>query len=297
MPTTPPSIFILGITQRSGTNYLHDLLALHPDCRPGGVIFEDFLIHYSDPLARYVSTIYDHWSPEWNVLEKIGPEEVLFECLGNGLLEFLARQWKSASTELNPRQRLLSKTPSVVNLRHFFRFFPHAHLLIVVRDGRAIAESAHRSFNTAYERSFQELAAGAREILRFKRVTNQETHPFSIVRYEDLYPDPEPRLRELFPFLGLDPQTFDFDKARNLPVRGSSDVKQTEGQLHWKPVEKKADFNPLNRFAHWPPALHERFAWVVGPYLAELGYEPAQVTVPGFLKKLRHRWLDWRWKE
>ncbi len=36
-------IFILGISERSGTNFLFHLLCLHPDCDPGGPIWENYL--------------------------------------------------------------------------------------------------------------------------------------------------------------------------------------------------------------------------------------------------------------
>ena len=37
-----------------------------------------------------------------------------------------------------------------------------------------------------------------------------------------LVDDPEETLRSIFEFLGLDPNRYDFDAARDLPVRGSS---------------------------------------------------------------------------
>ena len=45
-------IFILGITPRSGTNFLQDILCFHPDCGAGPVR-EYFLLHYASFSKNY----------------------------------------------------------------------------------------------------------------------------------------------------------------------------------------------------------------------------------------------------
>ena len=45
---SPRPIFILGIMPRSGTNFLHQLITLHPAC-VSSPVWEDFLI-YPAPL-------------------------------------------------------------------------------------------------------------------------------------------------------------------------------------------------------------------------------------------------------
>ena len=62
-------IFILGIMHRSGTNLLQDLLCLHPDCEPGGIIGEDGLIAKADPLIEYVNYLYKFWDSCWHIQE------------------------------------------------------------------------------------------------------------------------------------------------------------------------------------------------------------------------------------
>ncbi len=92
------------------------------------------------------------------------------------------------------------------------------------------------------------------------------------MRYEDLVPDPEKELRRIFKFAGLDTEKYDFEKARNADVVGSSDVRQKTGDLNWNPVKKSSDFNPLGRAANWSRWKHYRFNYLAGDLARELGY-------------------------
>src|SRR5688572_5702764 len=82
-----PPVFILGIRPRSGTNFLWDLLRLHPDLSaPRAPVNEDFLVKHSDHLARYAADVRKHWK-KWDRSEDI-PNEIL-ASVGRGLLEFM----------------------------------------------------------------------------------------------------------------------------------------------------------------------------------------------------------------
>ena len=108
-------IFILGIMHRSGTNLLQDLLCLHPDCEPGGIIWEDGLIARAGPLIEYVNYLYKFWDSRWHIQEILGPSDLLYNCLGDGLLAFLHMQFavrnndKDLSSTSSSR-RLVTKT-------------------------------------------------------------------------------------------------------------------------------------------------------------------------------------------
>ncbi len=167
-------IFILGIMHRSGTNLLQDLLCLHPDCEPGGIIWEDGLIARAGPLIEYVNYLYKFWDSRWHIQEILGPSDLLYNCLGDGLLAFLHMQFavrnndKDLSSTSSSR-RLVTKTPSVKNLQYFFKIFPKAHLLIIVRDGRAVVESGVKSFDWTYEQAMHKWAGAAETILNFTK--------------------------------------------------------------------------------------------------------------------------------
>jgi hypothetical protein len=57
--------------------------------------------------------------------------------------------------------------------------------------------------------------------------------------------------------------------------------------IHWNPIEKPADFNPMDRWSNWSRAKHERFNWLAGEYLSRFGY-PLK-TYP------RGSWLWFAW--
>ncbi|MEA1901784.1 MAG: sulfotransferase [Thermodesulfobacteriota bacterium] len=303
-------IFILGAMQRSGTNFLHDLICLHPDCCAGGVIWEDYLVHHSNLLTRYADSVFKYWNPRWEVDKRIGPPDLLCRCLGDSLISFLNLQLSAKSsgqegtadrgpeTSQNPTsKRLVTKTPSVNNIRHFFKIFPRCHLIIIIRDGRSVVESGVKSFNWEYERGMQRWAHAACTICEFKRAMRDYQHQYLIVRYEDLVGNAKRELTKILSFLRLDVKRYDFDSSVQLPVKGSSDV-MTQGaeNMHWQPVEKTSAFNPLNRWAHWTADLHDRFNWVAGKYLAEFGYAKEIQPINPFASVIKNVVLDIRWE-
>ncbi len=144
-------IFILGIMPRSGTNYLYNLLLLHPDCGDPEPIWEDYFLHHSDILLRYVEILSDQWKlPEEN---KTVQESQLCSNLGYGIISYLYAK--------TAKKRLVAKTPSVYNLNNFYKFFPDAYLIIIVRDGRSVVESGRKSFGWNYEIAMKRWAEAA----------------------------------------------------------------------------------------------------------------------------------------
>ena len=279
-------IFILGIMPRCGTNYLSNLLLLHPNCVPRDTVWEDFTIAHADLLMRYSNRVIQNWDPVWGVSAKTHDE--FNSSLGSGLSSFL---------NLHSRgHRVVSKTPRVDNLDLFFRFFPDAPLLLLVRDGRAILESGIRSFGWNREANLHRIASAARKINDFEREYGDRMHRYRIVRYEDLWQKPAEGMREILNFLGLDTETYDFEKAAQLPIRGSSDlVHQDDKSMHWNPVDKTPDFDPLSRFEHWTSSMHFRYNRVAGKRMEALGYKRVETGRTSLLRRLLNLGLDAGW--
>jgi Sulfotransferase family len=281
-------IFLLGVSPRSGTNFLWDLLLLHPRCAAArSPIREDLLLEHVDLLLAYTSAVRRSWDPAWGTF----PEDLLdrfHEALGDGLISFL---W------VDRERRLLTKSPSVKNVDRFFTFFPRARLLILVRDGRAVVQSCMATFGWDFDTAARRWARAADEIRRFDDRHRHRHLPYRIVRYEDLLDDLPTTLAGILDFLGLDRDAFDFQAAARLPVRGSS-VYFGPGRdsVHWEPVEKDATFDPRVRWRTWAPELHQRFDWIAGQQLRHFGYEQAAFQVHGAGQILRHHVLDWRWR-
>lgn len=297
----PIPIFILGIMPRSGTNFLHDLLVLHPHCQPS-LAGEDFLTTHSDLLIKYIKSVSKEWKPHWKIKKYIDqPELLALQYLGQGLVSFLnVRVGPDATIEngtilgQSPVKRLVSKTPSVKNLSNFFALFPEVHLIILVRNGRSVIESGIHSFGWNFEVMTHAWANAAKTILEFERQVSNSDYHYLIVRYEDVYQETEKELRKIFSFLGLDPNCYDFEKAANLPIKGSSELHK-QGKVHWNPVERSPDFNPLSRWSDWSQAQHRRFNWIAGEYMVHFDYCQSYELKVSFFWKIWNFILDVKW--
>ena len=310
MKTAP--IFILGIMQRSGTNFLQDLLCLHPDCESGQIIHEDFLAAHTDLLVEYANSVYGNYPSHWKIEEILGPpEDSLCQHLGNSLISFLNLQLAKKNgisriafdaykvdivQNLTPK-RLVTKTPSVKNLQHFFTIFPQAHLLIIIRDGRAVIESGVKSFDWNYEAATHSWANAARTIFRFTQDNHFPNQQYLVVRYEDIHKNTKDEMMKILSFLGLDMEKYDFEAAQKLPIKGSSDIRdQGRENVHWLPLNKTQKFNPMKRWENWGRARHERFNWLAGQYLLQFGYSKQTFTENQNLWNLWNIIQDVKWK-
>ena len=298
-------IFILGITPRSGTNFLQDILCLHPYCGAGPVR-EDFLLHYANYIKSYINNLSHTWRG-WIDNEEF--TNLLYFNIGNSLVSFLKEQtnekWLNIALQREPLlshifkpspQRLVSKTPSVENLNCFFKMFPNCQLIIIVRDGRSVAESYVKSFNGYYEIAMREWAKAAQDILSFiENNQNYNNKKYYVVKYEDLCNNTQEELLKIFDFLGLNSGLYSFEEADKSPVRGSSSFQGDDKFLHWKSVHKTSNFNPNSRWNHWSQKLHQRFNWIAGEYLVKFGYETKYENMNYFWKVWNHV-EDFKWR-
>jgi Sulfotransferase family len=286
-PPCADPIFIHGILPRSGTNFLWDLLLLHPDCAPAREpVREDLFLAHSDRLVHFVDEVRAGWNPMWGSFADV-PEQ-LCAHLGDGLLSFL---------RVDPNRRLVTKSPSVARLQRFFAFFPSARLLILLRDGRSVVHSATRSLaaDWDFERACREWATAARTIRDFQQAQSERSSRWRIVRYEEVVEDPERQLRRIFQFLALDADRYDFEAAHRLPVRGSSTFGRQDGKTHWNPVARDETFAPTERWRSWPADQLRRFEWLAGAEQVELGYSVAHRRF-SLAETAAHTLRDWRWR-
>jgi hypothetical protein len=151
-----------------------------------------------------------------------------------------------------------------------------------------------KTFPWDFDRLCRAWARGADTIRRFQQTEAARANRWRLVRYEDLVDDTEGQLRSLFEFLGLDPGRYDFDAARNLPVRGSSWFGQQSTRVHWDPVAKNASFAPKERWRAWSAKQLDRFEWLAGEQLRAFDYTapPSRSSVT---RSMKHILRDWRW--
>jgi len=286
--------FILGILHRSGTNYLFRLLREHPECSGPGPIWEDFFVHNLDKMQNYLEDVQREWDhKKWGVEQKMGALGSMKAYLGNGIKSILDEQLICDEEKSNPKV-LLTKTPSVRNIDKFFEFFPNDHLIIIVRDGRSLTESGVKSFGWNYERAMRKWARGAKAILDLINQYQGTDKKILLLRYEDIFEDEERELRRAFRFLDVNPDIHDYESAKQLGVTGSSELKGKEGKLHWKITERDKKFDPRQRYENWSTRRHNRFKWIAGKYMKELGYDLAPMP-DNILFKWRNRLQDRIW--
>lgn len=268
----PKVVFILGIMPRSGTYFLSNLLSHHPSCEKS-VIPEDGFIAESHLLMKYVTRNHKIWKQN-DDLPNVDIENILPESIGDGLIKFLFRATREV-TGSNPDETIkymVTKTPQVQRLHQFFRFFPHEKLLILVRDGRSLNESITRSFNHNFEQAIRDWVEAAQEIIEFQKKENK--NKYLLVKYENLYLHTQEYMCKILDFLELGTEEYDFEKAMHTPVVGSSTFGRGNGKVHWDPVQKTTEFDPLSRIANWSRKQHERFNWLAEKELLYFGYEP-----------------------
>jgi len=270
-------IFIQGMLGRSGTNYLARLLDLHPHCRLS-TIPEDWLLAESHHLMQYASAVSARWrrEPAWDLPPDL--EAGLVSRLGEGMLALLNDGMEG--------QRVVTKTPNVQWLGNFFQLFSEASLLVLVRDGRSVAESARRSFGDDPSQVARWWAWAARQVLTFDRANRDRRH-YRLVRYEDLVNDPEAEMAAILKTVELDAGAYDFARIRSLPVFGSSTCRNEAGEWEWRIAPATAGGVRVDRWRDWSRGDHERFNWIAGEALRELGYEPEHLGGQRLSRSLR----------
>jgi protein-tyrosine sulfotransferase len=280
-------IFIFGLTPRTGTNYLWDLLCAHPDCAPGREpVREDFFLEHADLLGKFVRTVRGRWDPSWGEVSEQTLAD-LSASIGKGLLDFLST---------DDKRRLVTKNPSVIGIERVFTFFPTAQVIVLARDGRAVVESCGRTFGWDFDLAARRWAAAADTALRFLGSRAADDPAVRLVRYEDLFADPHEQLVRLLTFLDLDAADYELSAAERLPVRGSSVFLGGKAQVHWDPVERTPDFDPLRRWAQWSVEQHARFAWLAGRQQTALGYGLDDDGPATTSARARQRLASARWR-
>ena len=259
-------IFLLGILERSGTNFLWDLFRAHPDCGVRRPIWEDKLLRSAHLLEQYVDTVIATWDERWEV--SADERAQLLRGLGDGLVSWVTAAAEPAHTHV------IVKTPSVENLPLFDDLFSDdVQLLVLIRDGRSVVESGVRSFGWSYPVTMKNWADAARTVARSQQLLADRGRRFHLVRYEDLLADQRGQLTKIFTFCGLDPARFDFDAAEAMPVRGSSTARvDADAPVEWSKVDRPADFAPDRRHAGWDDALQHLYAEIAGEAAVALGY-------------------------
>ncbi|WP_420349716.1 sulfotransferase [Pelagibius sp.] len=252
---------MLGLMPRTGTNYLGRMLRTHRDCTTAKTLYEDFLLHSLPDLDDYVESIAMSWRKHWPCHGRL---DELRGRLGGALMTFLEDDVRT------PGKRPVFKTPSVRGIDRIEHYLPQADVVIVLRQGPATIESGMRSFGWDFESACRRWARAVNTVLAAaERRKEKGLRPFTLVRYEDLAGDSATVLEHVALQVGLDRSGFDRGRLKAFPVYGSSQ----QENVNWQPATKEADFNPLDRAAHWPAHAIRRFDHLSHGLSARLGYD------------------------
>lgn len=263
LESAPRPILVIGLTARTGTNYLGRLLATHEDCTRPTSLYEDYMVFGLRHLDRFVEQASRHWQPS-KVSQK---QKQLCALLGSSMTRFLLEDARDKN------KRPVFKTPSIWGIAHAHQFLPQCDLIILTRNGPDVVESGMRSFGWKFESASRFWGDSARYFVETCKNRHRDNMaPLTTVRYEDLIGNPTSTLRALFDAVGLSPDRFDFDRPSDFPLYGSSTERGGSESVHWDSAQKPPDFDPLKRSQHWSKDAYRRFDWLTRGVSRELGY-------------------------
>jgi len=287
---------VMGITERSGTNYLRDLLLLHPDVCGSDEIYEDFLVANSPLLRRFIEEVRIRWTLNRRIEEVLGnPSRRILQSIGNGLRQLVISTVESEQG--NVCRAVVTKTPSVDHISNAPDMFLNSRIIILVRDPAATADSGMKSLGWSFEKAIHGWSSGAEQILSFVDENASAEQRFLVVRFEDLFGDRlEPTLNSVFELCELDPTVYNYAAAERLPVKGSSALgAKGNDQSGWNGVPKPKDFNPLSRGKNWGPLRRARLQHVARRGMDAWGYEIDSPGGAGVFATLLNPILDLAW--
>jgi hypothetical protein len=273
-----PLIYIASVSPRSGTNYLGRLIGKHSSCAlvSDG---EDHFLAKSDLLEIFAERVYSHWSSKWT-LKKENESGDIMNGIGKGLVGFLRDQVVNEKDKCGDcNYTVVTKTPYPKNIHLFRELFQAGFLVVLIRDGRAVAESRMRTFDESFDEAVQGWRRGAREVIQFVQEYGWSSQRHLTLRYEDVYRNSADELRRLFDLVGLDPSSYPYSDLEEVEIVGSSTYGRRDGDVTWEAKQDDGSFNPLNRFRDWGREKHERFEWLAGDEHRKLRYTTTKPDV------------------
>lgn len=264
--TTSEPVFIFGALNRSGTNFVADIIKLDSSYSGPLTIGEDYFVYYVDLLTQYIKNTSRHWGEEYSN-DHSTHGELLME-FGSIMLKTLKKGLKCNVVTTTPRTR---------GIDHIFEMIPNAKVILVVRDGRDTVESFRRSFKEY--KNFSDIVSlwneGALKLINFYNLIKKTKYSDRVifVKYEELHLGEGASLIDIVNFCGLNEEKVNFKTVNQLPIRGSSTNRgNTSADLNWKKVEKTEAFKPLKRWERWSWIDKKRFKNIAGKTLIELQY-------------------------
>lgn len=256
----PPAIMLHGAMRRSGTNFVGDLLNLHPDlCGYPGDIYEVPLLASGHLLSDAQEVFFKGYQRN---RERFGSADFL-PLFGAAFIAYL-------HSFVPKGQQMLVKVPGVEQIWNFKSIFPNERLVILQRDGRDLVASTIKSWpNKSFESVCRRWQKSQDLILKLQ--SQPEAANICFVNFEDAVADSKTFVKRLFDCLDVNDTRYPYEQVDKLPVKGSSALK-VDGKMTWKAMEKPKSFNPIGRWAAWTDQQKRKFKRICGDTLVRSGY-------------------------
>lgn len=260
-------LFVVG-APRSGTTWLHRMLAGHPDV--AALEVELSLIKYLgdwEVRFRRENQLLDEGRSKHGLSLHFSVDE--FQL---GLRQLAELGYAKAFKHGVPESHILDKHPGYAYyLPTIDRLLPQSRVIHIIRDGREVAVSM-MSAKRRLGFGAGEIKGATRDWARCLRAARNQGREFGAdryleVRYEELMDEPEGKLREIFAFIGLSVE--DALIARIAEENNIAKKQVSGGDTVLNELRKIPDSIWKSRLS-----LVERWTMecMAGDLLAELGY-------------------------
>jgi hypothetical protein len=239
---------------------------------PWGSDWEDYLVLFGDRLDDYRSQLLKTWEMQ----------ALAFDRLRSALDDTLADWYAAFLRQLGDGRRTIAKSPSAENLDRVMPWLLRdVDVVMVVRDPRAVLQSARMTFTDSFERRLQAYVRSGQAILGSQSLGGV------VVRYEDLLDNRRHELGRVLDAVGLPRSGYDFDAADHLPIRGSSTAASPDTRWHGTPWH--AGFDGHRRDAQLPARLRRRVEWVARREMEAFGYDGREAVTATQALEMRTR--------
>lgn len=252
---------------------MNQLLLLHSDLRqPENKIRENWYLAEGAAIISSAHRLEGIWkNKDWGG-EPV-PDGDYASCLGQAMEGFLL-----SDMELLEGQRLLTKTPSCLNIQFFHELFPHSRPIVILRDPRDVALSAEGTWSRPWQVTMKDWQVSAEHLRKLEESVEPES--FHIIRYEDLVQQPAGVMKELLGYLDLDEKSYDFESIDELPVFSSSESKG------WGAKERTDDFDPFQRWKRLDDEQQRLITGLCPGIMTAYGYGESLQPMPAHKERL-----------
>ena len=262
-PRRPPALMVYGVAPRSGTNFVANLLALHPGFAPWpNLIWEIPFLRSVDHLLAFEKAFFEDFPHN---AERMQQDDFL-PIFGASFIRYL----HSFAPE---GKKLLLKEPDARNFAYFPLVFPHEQLLLLLRDGRDVVFSTIKTWpQMQFADVCQRWNDSAKLMLQFSS-KHKDNGNYWIMKYEDVLLNQAEFVKEACHKYSLQESEFPFSEIKSMPVFGSSTDSQKNGTVDWMSHKQRSDdFKPVGRWNSWSKKEKSIFKRIAGETLMEAKY-------------------------